>query len=40
MGRRGKRKVRARFTWNVIADQTLDVYDPERFTANAQAEQR
>lgn len=30
MGRSGERKVRARFTWDAIADQTLEVYDPGR----------
>lgn len=39
MGRRGKRKVRTRFTWDAIAGQTLDVYDPERSSTTALAEQ-
>ncbi|MEI7836187.1 MAG: glycosyltransferase family 4 protein [Planctomycetota bacterium] len=29
MGKNGRRMVEARFTWDRIADQTLDVYDPD-----------
>ena len=29
MGKNGRRMVETRFTWDRIADQTLDVYDPD-----------